>query len=174
MASIDRDFAEAAEHWDLDKLYQDLASVKAKNLTPVEKQHLRGLLCGFSPAEIAGKLHKSVKGVEIALCNTLYQYVKSLVGQSNGKVENWRNISEWLEAEGYKQSNTNEEGIRELSALEILINQCDISVRNCDLSIKNNYIKINLNICINSPLTSEVVESYPIDNTLTPDRESQN
>jgi len=41
-----------------------LASAKGKNLTPIEKRHLRGLLCGCSPSEIAKKLNKSVKGLE--------------------------------------------------------------------------------------------------------------
>lgn len=80
MASIDSDFAEAETLWNLEILYADLASVKGRHLTPVEKLHLRGLLSGYSPADIAKKLHKSIKGVEVELCNTLYQYVKNLVG----------------------------------------------------------------------------------------------
>ena len=32
----------------------------------------------------------------------LYQYVKSLVSRSEEKVENWRNICQWLEEAGYK------------------------------------------------------------------------
>ena len=154
MASVDEDFPEAASHWDLQKLYQDLASVKGKNLTPVEKQHLRGLLCGYSPSEIAQKLHKSIKGVEIAFSNTIYQYVKNLVNQSNSKIENWRNISEWLEAEGYKSSD--EKKISDYSFLDILINQCDITVRQCNLTLRNNHILIDLNIHLSSPLSPDI------------------
>ena len=102
MPSTNEQFTEAANHWDLETLYTDLASTKGKRLTPVEKLHLRGLLCGYSPAEIAQILHKSIKGVESEVCTTLYPYVKNLVGKCNEKVENWRNICEWLDEAGYK------------------------------------------------------------------------
>lgn len=102
MASTDEQFTQAANHWDLETLYADLASTKGKRLTPVEKLHLRGLLCGYSPSEIAEKLGKNVKGVETDLCATLYRYVKSLVDKCDEKVENWRNIAEWLDDAGYK------------------------------------------------------------------------
>jgi hypothetical protein len=163
MAIVAQDFAEAANQWDLETLYQDLASVKGKSLTPVEKQHLRGLLCGYSPSEIAQKLQKSVKGVEIAFCNTLYQYVKNLVNQSNGKVENWRNISEWLETAGYKQPITNIQS--KCASLDILINQCDITVRKCNLTIKNNHLLIDLNIQLATPLSSELSFSNDLEDT---------
>jgi hypothetical protein len=102
MAPTDAQFAQAANDWDLETLYTDLASAKGKRLTPVEKLHLRGLLCGYSPTEIAQKLNKNVKGVGVDLSNTLYQYVKNLVSKCDEKVENWRNINEWLEEAGYK------------------------------------------------------------------------
>ncbi|MBD2181371.1 helix-turn-helix transcriptional regulator [Aerosakkonema funiforme] len=104
MPSNNEQFTEAANHWDLETLYTDLASAKGKRLTSVEKLHLRGLLCGYSPAEIAQILHKSIKGVESEVCTTLYPYVKNLVGKCNEKVENWRNICEWLEEAGYKSN----------------------------------------------------------------------
>ena len=56
---IEEEFIEAKNNWDLEKLYIDLASAKGKALTPVEKKFLRGLLCGFSPAEIANKVYRS-------------------------------------------------------------------------------------------------------------------
>jgi DNA-binding NarL/FixJ family response regulator len=72
-------FAEAATNWDLQKLYKDLAVAKGEfaphkrgGLTETEKKHLRGLLCGYSPAEMAEKLHKSARGVESDLCSTIY------------------------------------------------------------------------------------------------------
>ena len=102
MPSTNEQFTQAASEWDLETLYTDLASAKGKRLTPVEKLHLRGLLCGHSPAEIAQKLHKSIKGVESEVCTGLYIYVKNLVGKTNEKVENWRNICEWLDEAGYK------------------------------------------------------------------------
>jgi hypothetical protein len=95
-------FKQAENEWDLENLYADLVSVKGKNLTPMEKLHLRGLLCGCSPADIAEKLEKKVNGVEVDLSNTIYQYVKNLVNKSEEKLENWRNICCWLDDAGYK------------------------------------------------------------------------
>jgi len=88
--------------WKLDALYADLAVAKGKSLSKTEKLHLRGLLCGYSPAEIAEKLYKSVRGTESDLCSTIYHYVKILVNKEQQTVENWRNIAEWLENAGYK------------------------------------------------------------------------
>ncbi len=48
MKDIKKQFAQAEENWDLEKLYTDLAKAKGKNLTRVEKLHLCGLLCGLS------------------------------------------------------------------------------------------------------------------------------
>lgn len=100
MIHIDEQFGEAQYQWDLIRLYQDLSAIKGGYLTPVEKVHLRGLLCGYSPTEIAHKLRKSTKGVTVDLSRTVYQYVKTVF--NNGEVKNWRNICEWLEIAGYK------------------------------------------------------------------------
>lgn len=63
MASTDEpleaNFLEARHNWNLEKLYTDLAAAKGKGLTPVEKKFLRGLLCGYSPAEIAAQVYQS-------------------------------------------------------------------------------------------------------------------
>lgn len=95
-------FNEASQYWDLETLCNDLASVKGKHLTPMEKLHLRGLLCGYSPSEIAEQLGKNSRGVEADLCATIYRYVKFLLDKTEEKVENWRKISDWLEESGYK------------------------------------------------------------------------
>src|SRR5919202_1128610 len=111
MAFTQEPFAQAATDWDLERLYTDLASAKQKvaphkkkGLTEVEKLHLRGLLCGYSPAAIAAKLVKGVKGVEVDLCNTLYRYAETLTGRPLNTLENWRDIVEWLEVAGYRYS----------------------------------------------------------------------
>jgi len=152
MASTDDRFAQAAQEWDLETLYADLASAKGKRLTPTEKLHLRGLLCGHSPAEIANKLGKITKGVEADLCNTLYRYVKSLVGRENGKVDNWRNICEWLHEAGYKTQ-----------CLDPLyqINDClslDLVVKKANIKIEQNQLLIDINIRLAAPLSSESAE----------------
>jgi hypothetical protein len=102
-------FAEAATNWALQKLYKDLAVAKRefaphqkRGLTDTEKKHLGGLLCGYSPAEMAKKLHKSARGVEADLCKTIYRYVEQLTKQPLNTLKNWRDIPEWLEQTGYK------------------------------------------------------------------------
>lgn len=102
MPHVDQQFSQAALQWDLDTLYSDLRHTIGKPLTPTEKLHLRGLLCGYSPTEIAEILGKDPKGVQTDLCASIYKYVKSLVGKCDKKIGNWRNISEWLEDAGYR------------------------------------------------------------------------
>lgn len=148
MASIDEQFTQASNHWDLDTLYTDLASAKGKRLTPVEKLHLRGLLCGYSPTEIAEKLGKNVKGVETDLCATLYRYVKSLVNKCNKKIENWRNVTEWLEEAGYKAQSP-----ADLAVSDLLPEKSVVNISN--ISMENNQIVIAFNLRIPTTSSSE-------------------
>ncbi|MEH2383754.1 MAG: helix-turn-helix domain-containing protein [Nostoc sp.] len=140
MASSNEPFTQAANSWDLETLYSDLSSVKGKRLTPVEKRHLRGLLCGFSPAEIAEKLGKNGKGVETDLCATVYRYVKSLLDKSDEKLENWRNISEWLDDAGYKNQSIKVPGL-DLSPDKTIVNVTNIN-------IDKNQLVIGIKVCI--------------------------
>ncbi len=121
--ATDELFVQAAKDWDLDTLYADLASAKGKRLTPIEKLHLRGLLLGHSPAEIAERLNKNVKGLEVNFCNTIYQYVKNLLGKGSEKVENWRNICEWLEEAGYKNQSSPQFQVSDGLSLDIAVNK---------------------------------------------------
>jgi len=148
MALTDAQFTQAATHWDLDTLYTDLASAKGKRMTPVEKLHLRGLLCGYSPAEIAEKLNKSVKGVEADLCNTVYRYVKNLVGKCDETTGNWRNIYEWLHEAGYKTH----------PSVQVQLSNClpvDLLVKKANISFDKNQIIIDINMRIIAPSVSE-------------------
>jgi hypothetical protein len=104
--SPDEQFLQAALQWDLPRLYQDLAKVKRKGLTSIERVHLRGLLCGYGPAEIAEKLNRDPEGLKVDLSNRIYTYIKRLIGKEDEKMENWRNICEWLEEAGYKQQSS--------------------------------------------------------------------
>jgi hypothetical protein len=140
-------FTEAANEWDLETLYADLASAKGKRLTPVEKLHLRGLLCGYSPSELAEKLNKSAKGIGVDLCNTLYHYVKNLVGKGDEKIENWRNITEWLEEAGYKSKLSDEGESGDCLAGKFLVKKANITVD------KNQIIvDLHVRIVASSPL----------------------
>lgn len=147
--ATDEQFTQAANYWDLETLYADLTSAKGKRLTPMEKLHLRGLLCGYSPAEIAERLGKNVKGVETDLCATLYRYVKSLVDKGDEKIENWRNITEWLEEAGYKTQSA-----AKLPVSNYLPEQGVVNITN--ISFENNQIKIGVNLQITIPLPSEL------------------
>jgi hypothetical protein len=140
MASTEEQFLQAANYWDLETLYGDLASAKGKRLTPVEKRHLRGLLCGFSPAEIAEKLGKNGKGVETDLYATIYRYVKSLLDKCDEKIENWRNIGEWLDDAGYKNQSV------KVAVENLLLEKSIVNITNINIEQNQLVIVINLRI----------------------------
>jgi hypothetical protein len=105
-------FTTAASVWKLDLLYAGLSQTKQqvsfstcknKGLTETEKLHLRGLLCGHSPAEMASKLYKKAQGVEVELCKTIYRYVEELTRHPRNSIDNWRNVVRWLEDAGYRR-----------------------------------------------------------------------
>jgi hypothetical protein len=105
----EEEFIEAKKYWELDKLYIDLASSKGKALTPVEKKFLRGLLCGFSPAEIASTVYKSRSSstVRVYLSNGLYKYLEEMLSnqtQTNIKIRIWSRVTHLLEKAGYKKT----------------------------------------------------------------------
>ncbi|MCU0544030.1 MAG: helix-turn-helix domain-containing protein [Oscillatoriaceae cyanobacterium Prado104] len=153
-------FSQAAHHWDLETLYTDLASAKGKRLTPVEKLHLRGLLCGCSPGEIAEKLGKDAKGVESDLCASVYKYVKSLLGKGNEKIGNWRNIAEWLEDAGYKTKPPAKFPIQDGLSENNKVNVTNIT-------FENNHIKIGVYLQITVPLPSELsIQNLDIDDNI--------
>lgn len=109
MAQTEEEFIEAARNWDLERLYADLEAAKREwgvnkrwGLTKVEKQYLQGLLCGYSPDEIAEKLEKDVRLVRVQLSNNLYRYVEKLLDRPPNSLENWRDIVIWLAEAGYR------------------------------------------------------------------------
>lgn len=104
------EFAEANQYWDLERLYSNFAIAKKtvaphkkKGLTHAEQERLKGLLCGYSPAEIAQKLHLSPGGLQVAITD-LYRYTEALTQRPAHTLRNWRDVAEWLEAAGYKKS----------------------------------------------------------------------
>ncbi len=149
-------FAEAANNWDLEKLYQDLAEAKRKmaprsrrGLTETEKLYLRGLLCGYSPAEIARQLHPSIKGVEVYVSKTLYQYLKNLSDVPKEKVGNWRNIHDLLEKAGYKNSSSVASKLSSSLPIDALV-----KIVNMDFDNQNT-LTIDINIRLAFPSDSE-------------------
>lgn len=98
-------FAEAVHHWNLDRIYIDLAEAKRKGLTRVEKQYLRGLLCHCSPNEIAEQLHVAGDTVRNYLSKGLYRYIEELLiqqGSDTIKVKDWSRVPQLLESAGYR------------------------------------------------------------------------
>jgi hypothetical protein len=91
--------------------------------------------------------------VETDLCATVYKYVKSLVDKSNGKVENWRNISEWLEEAGYKSISS-----IKVQGLELLPEKSIVNITN--IHIEQNQLVIAFNLRIPTQLSSDL----PIEN----------
>jgi hypothetical protein len=106
----------------------------------VEKTHLRGLLCGCSPSEIAEQLHKNSNGVETDLCATVYRYVKNLLDKNNGRIDNWRNITQWLEEAGYKHPSA------EIPINNVLPDKSVVNITN--INYENKQIVIHFNLAI--------------------------
>lgn len=110
MVSTQEAFSEAANNWDLERLYIDLADAKRQvapprakpGLTEVEKTHLRGLLCRCHPEEIANRLNKDRSGILVELSRTLYRYTEKLTNREEKTLKHWRDVADWLEAAGYK------------------------------------------------------------------------
>jgi uncharacterized protein YjbI with pentapeptide repeats len=101
-------FTEAEKNWNLEKLYEDLraakqrcGSAKRKILTDTEKCHLRGLLCRYSPEEIANERGVGFGTVNDALSKTLYCYIEELLDYKK-KIRYWENVPDFLEQAGYK------------------------------------------------------------------------
>ena len=83
-------------------IYIDLSSAKGKRLTLTEKKLLRGILCGYSPGEIAEKVYQTKKSnaVRVTLSNGLYRYLEELLisqGSEEFKIKCWNKIPIFLE-----------------------------------------------------------------------------
>ena len=112
--SIQQIVKQAAEQWKLEELSLDLG--KAKPLVPnaprqprlstQELDCLCGLLCGYSPKQIAKLLNVKANGLRVNLSNYLYRYIKILVEDRTG--ENleiaWAKIPKYFEDLGYKRT----------------------------------------------------------------------
>ena len=102
-------FPEAYAAWNLPKLDADLAIAKHQHkprggrrsmvLTDTERAYLRGLLCGYSPTEVAVELNRDATGLRVDLSRGLYDYIQILIGQ---RPRDWRRVAILLEKAGYK------------------------------------------------------------------------
>jgi DNA-binding CsgD family transcriptional regulator len=98
-------FTEAENYWHTEKLYAGIASAKGKGLTKLEKTLLRGLLCGYSPGEIAKQLGIEDTTVRKYLSDGLYRYIEELLIRpvKDSLRVNWNRIPQLLEQAGYKK-----------------------------------------------------------------------
>jgi len=167
-------FAEAANSWDLERLYKALAEAKKqivpharKGLTEREKLFLRGLLCGYSPAEIAGKVVQSPKGVEVYVCKTLYQYLRKMSDVPNEKVGHWRNFNNLLEEAGYKTNSTDQSKSSHYLPQEL-------SVKIGNICFDSNTGTIDINIRVSLPSFLEGQKTEDIDSDARPSTHQSN
>jgi hypothetical protein len=151
--AINKQFVEAENAFDLDRLYEDLAAVKGKGLTTTEKAYLRGLLCDYSPATMADKLNKAKNTVAVNLSNTLYQYLKTLLNKENHKISHWRNISGWLREAGYERS------FEPMAMITTLPAQATVNIE----KIKKDQLLINVNIRMIASLSPHTYYASLID-----------
>jgi len=158
MAITNNHFRQAEKSWDLTKLYKDLAQMKGKPLTEIEKLHLRGLLCGYSPAEIANKRGLKNRGIEANFCNTLYQYVKKLVNKCDHKLDNYEQVVRWLEEVGYKIESPHDFNNEDAFSLEINSLDVNVKVRKAQINLKQNKVFVDINIRLVAPIEDDILE----------------
>lgn len=154
--SLEEKFKNAAELWDLERLYNDLARIKGSPLTRIERLHLRGLLCGYSPAILAKKLHKSPRGIQADISNTVSRYVKELTNKGQPKklekLNNAGDIGELLEKVGYRK-------ISDIPKDEVIL-----PVESIDSVVKiNNFNPITNNQNITVEINIRLITSLPIE-----------
>ncbi|MDJ0619625.1 MAG: hypothetical protein QNJ63_23275 [Calothrix sp. MO_192.B10] len=101
-------FIEVENNWNLTKLYQDIAHAKQKitgknrDITPLEKVCLRGLLGGYSPNEIAATINREPRGLRVDLSRGLYRYLELLTQRPANSLKDWRNVTSWLIQANYQ------------------------------------------------------------------------
>ena len=102
-------FGKAKESWNLARLWEDLAAVKKevvpharRGLSKTERQDLCGLLCGYSPTEIAEQTFRQPGTLRVRFSQTLYRYVEALTARPKNSLKHWSYLRDWLEGAGYK------------------------------------------------------------------------
>ena len=103
----DPHFIQAAEEWDLDRLYLNLKDCISEKLTDREKIILRGLLCDYAPKEIAKIAYGKDTSEPIASNLTnLYEILTHLNAHQSShpaKIDS-NNIRRILKSLGYHKS----------------------------------------------------------------------
>lgn len=79
--------------------------------------------------------------------------MKNLVNKGDEKVENWRNINEWLEEAGYKTQSSIESQLSDRLQIKFLIKKANIS-----LERNNIIVDLNLRIVAPNPQAGSIIE----------------
>ncbi|MDZ8104528.1 MAG: hypothetical protein RM338_02725 [Nostoc sp. DedQUE12a] len=100
---------------------------------------LRGLLCGYSPTEIAAAMNREVRGLRVDLSRGLYRYIEVLINRSSNTLKDWREVADWLAKAGYKISFSHHNSQNNDSSLKIVDVSLEGSVNSCviDLKVRN-------------------------------------
>ncbi|MEH1824112.1 MAG: hypothetical protein V7L22_01870 [Nostoc sp.] len=145
MTPIPQPFTQAENDWDLASLCQDITSAKQeisgkpKQLTPLEITCLKGLLCGYSPSEIAAAINREVRGLRVDLSRGLYRYIEVLTKRPSNSLKDWREVTDWLAKANYKTSFYHRSLLNNDSLIKIVDISLEGSVNSCviDLKVRN-------------------------------------
>jgi hypothetical protein len=149
MTTITEDnFQDAETLWDLERLYIDLAEAKGELLTPTEQLTLRGLLCGYTPAELAEMRVKNKEGQRTNVSRGVGGYVKKLMKVRGYEVPERMNSVEMLnmlKQAGYKKTAKDEtEKILPRKNLETVAKMAVVINANNEISGNNEIIHIEI------------------------------
>lgn len=106
-SSDDPHFIQAAQEWDLDRLYLDIKACISEKLTDREKILLRGLLCDYSPKEIAKIAYgKDTSDTIAPNLTNLYEIITHLNAHQSSDPTKiaYNNIRRILKSLGYSKS----------------------------------------------------------------------
>ena len=113
-SSDDPYFIQAAQEWDLERLYRDIKDCIMETLTDRHKIILKGLLCDYSPREIAKIAYKKETSEPIrSNLTTLYEIITNLNAHRSGnhtKIDS-DNIRRILKSLGYHKSSLEQTNI---------------------------------------------------------------
>ena len=113
-SSDDPYFIQAAQEWDLERLYRDIKDCIMETLTDRHKIILKGLLCDYSPREIAKIVYKKETSEPIrSNLTTLYEIITNLNAHRSGnhtKIDS-DNIRRILKSLGYHKSSLEQTNI---------------------------------------------------------------
>ena len=100
-------FNAAEQNWNLSQLFQRLEAIKLHKqqqpLTDLERFCLKGILCGFTPEEIAQKLIDQLDPflIQVAFWNLL-RCVQTMLDKEEVKIDSFQELADSLAISGYK------------------------------------------------------------------------